>query len=588
MNAIFEVHPIVRPTVSSIAEQTAMPTPFSQEMVLITKQELIALRHQEAFWKAQHARAKHKIDELEAELLRKDAIIKDLQNRLFGKKGEKGKSRGSESDTNVSSGKSRGQAKGNPGHGRTPRPDLTVVDVTVDLSEDQKKCPHCGLPHHRREALDETSDVIEVLVNAHVRRYHRPAYVPSEGCCCPESPAIIIAPPPVRLLQNSPFGVSFWVEIMLRKFHYAQSTHRLLQDFRDQGLPVSPGTVAGGLQKIAPYFTPIMEALYCKQMSEELFFNDETRWAVFVEIDGKIGTRWYLWVTRSRSVIYYDIDPSRSAAVPGAHFAGLQKDRVIIVCDRYSAYKKLARLSDGILLAFCWAHVRRDFLDAGRSMTELEPWALEWKERIATLYHLNALRLEHWQPEVLLEQQSAEFLSRQQELQKSLQSVHDEAIQLAKPKAHRAGNELVTKNTKESLSQQVAREEQRKIAQSLLNHWPGLSLFLTHPEVPMDNNLAENAIRNPAMGRKNYYGSGSIWSAELAATLFSIFQTLALWGIPQRSWLTTYLQACAENGGQAPSNIDAFLPWSMVDAPITKRPKTPPARPPPMAVQEAV
>jgi transposase len=88
-------------------------------------------------------------------------------------------------------------------------------------------------------------------------------------------------------------------------------------------------------------------------MSEELFHNDETRWEVFVQIEGKQGTRWYLWVTRSPSVIDYCIDPSRSTAVPGAHFAGLQKEQVIIVCDRYSAYKKLARLSDQILLAFC-------------------------------------------------------------------------------------------------------------------------------------------------------------------------------------------------------------------------------------------
>ena len=65
--------------------------------------------------------------------------------------------------------------------------------------------------------------------------------------------------------------------------------------------------------------------------------------------------------------------------------------RVIIVCDRYSAYKKLARLAANILLAFCWAHVRRDFLDVGRAFSELEPWALEWKERIGALYHLNKL-----------------------------------------------------------------------------------------------------------------------------------------------------------------------------------------------------
>jgi transposase len=101
------------------------------------------------------------------------------------------------------------------------------------------------------------------------------------------------------------------------------------------------------------------------------------------------------------------------------------------------------------------------------------------------------------------------------------------------------------------------------VLQSLLDHWSGLTVFVEHPEVPMDNNRAENSIRNPVNGRKNYYGSGSIWSAELAATLFSILQTLVLWGINPRHWLRLYLQACADNGGKAPRNIEPFLPWAM-------------------------
>ena len=588
MNAISAAQNLVQPTVPPVAEQASELMAVPQDFVLISRQELRSLHHQMSCLKAENARLKSKIDERDAQLVLKEAQIKDLKNRLFGKKTEKGASGSSEAKKNPPPGRPKGQQEGTSGHGRTPRLKLPVDDVIVDLPEEKKKCPICGLPYHRRAALDQKSDVIEVLVKAYIRRYHRPAYVPDTGCLCPEIPAIIIAPPPVRLLTRSQYGVSFWVDVMLSKFHYAQPTHRRLQDLCDQQLPVSPGTVAGGLQAILPLFTPIMEVLYCRQMGEKLFFNDETRWPVFVVIEGKVGTRWYLWVTRSHSVIYYNIDPSRSAAVPGAHFAGLINGLVIIVCDRYSAYKKLARLSlGGILLAFCWAHVRRDFLDAGRSIPALETWALEWKERIATLYHLNALRLEHWQPNLPLDQQSAEFQARQQALQESLQSVNAEATRLAEPETNGNGSDSSAKPAKGALLK-VAREQQRKIAQSLLNHWPGLSLFLTHPEVPMDNNLGENAIRGPAVGRKNYYGSGSLWSAELAATLFSIFQTLELWGIPQRSWLTNYLLGCAENGGKAPSNIDAILPWSMVDAPITTRPKPPLARPPPAALNTVI
>ncbi|MCP3891426.1 MAG: transposase, partial [Desulfobulbaceae bacterium] len=245
------------------------------------------------------------------------------------------------------------------------------------------------------------------------------------------------------------------------------------------------------------------------------------------------------------------------------HFAGLQADgKVIIVCDRYSAYKKLARLAANILLAFCWAHVRRDFLDAGRAFSELEEWALEWKGRIGTLYHLNRLRLEQWDPERALTEQSAAFNHYHEALQAQLQRMHEEATRMVADNGDSANSEGAPGAPAAALSKS-ARTKQKKVLASLLEHWPGLTLFVEHPEVPMDNNRGENSIRNPVTGRKNYYGSGSLWSAALAATLFSILQTLALWGINPRHWLRCYLTACADNGGQAPQNIDPFLPWSM-------------------------
>ena len=52
-----------------------------------------------------------------------------------------------------------------------------------------------------------------------------------------------------------------------------------------------------------------MAGLHQQQMSEDLIHNDETRWEVFVEVEGKVGHRWYLWLSRSQSVIYFILDP---------------------------------------------------------------------------------------------------------------------------------------------------------------------------------------------------------------------------------------------------------------------------------------
>ena len=540
-------------------------TPFEQEMVLLTKQESIQLTTQINYWRAQHSKAKEKISKLEQQIHYKEGQIKDLRKRLFGKQSEKQNSSTSEkNNSSNSSNRSRGQQKNSTGHGRTERPGLPVTHEMHDLSDEQKKCTQCGLPHIPNPALDEKSELITVEVKAHTRCIHRPAYQRNPGCQCEGTPAIITAPPPDKLIASGAYDIPFWVEIILGKYRYGQPTNRYLQDLNDQALPVSAGTVAGGLQKIAPLFTPIIEALYSKQMTETLFHNDETRWEVFVDIEGKVGTRWYLWVTRSNAVVFYCIDPSRGTAVPGAHFAGLQNKRVIIVCDRYGAYKKLARLSDAILLAFCWAHVRRDYLNAAISFNSLEPWALHWKALIGTLYHLNKLRRAHWKSGRPLSEQSADFKQTHQVLQELLQSMYNEAKEVVDK--NKTGNLEAGRKEKSLLGIKSSAEKQQiKIYQSLLNHWEGLTLFMNNPEVPLDNNIAENSIRNPVTGRKAYYGSGSIWSAELAATLFSILQTLALWHINPRHWLSAYFKACAKNNGQPPENIKPFIPWEMDD-----------------------
>jgi transposase len=190
-----------------------------------------------------------------------------------------------------------------------------------------------------------------------------------------------------------------------------------------------------------------------------------------------------------------------------------------------------------IVLAFCWAHVRRDFLEAARSWPTEEEWALAWVARIGQLYKDNEARLE------VLDGKPAEFAEKDGQLRQHVEQMAGQAKQeLAEPKLHPARKSVLT---------------------SLQEHWEGLKVFVEHPEVPMDNNTAERSERGPVVLRKNSYGSGAVWAGELAAMLFSVFQTLCLWDINPRVWLSEYLQACAHGGGQAPKELTPFLPWQM-------------------------
>jgi transposase len=103
----------------------------------------------------------------------------------------------------------------------------------------------------------------------------------------------------------------------------------------------------------------------------------------------------------------------------------------------------------------------------------------------------------------------------------------------------------------------------RKVLRTMRRYWSGLVLFLDHPWLDLDNNASERALRPAVVGRKNYYGSGSQWSGQLAATMMSLLNTVRLWGLNPRLWLSAYLQACAEAGGRAPDHWARFVPWQM-------------------------
>jgi transposase len=182
-------------------------------------------------------------------------------------------------------------------------------------------------------------------------------------------------------------------------------------------------------------------------------------------------------------------------------------------------------------------------LKAARSGPELESWMFTWVDDIHELYHLNATRLQEWDERLPLDQQSSAFEESPCALGTKLRQMQECC------EAH--------------LREPVLHLAKQKVLSSLQNHWDGLTVFVARPEVAMDNNTAERILRNPVVGRKNYDGSGSVWSAAFAAMLFSVLQTILLWGLNPHHWFSAFLQACADHGGQSPADLCPFVPWQM-------------------------
>ena len=81
-----------------------------------------------------------------------------------------------------------------------------------------------------------------------------------------------------------------------------------------------------------------------------------------------------------------------------------------------------------------------------------------------------------------------------------------------------------------------------KVLATLDREWDGLAAHRGFPDLPLDNNTAERAIRTGVAGRKNYYGSGAQWSADLAGHAWTLLGTATMAGHSPRAYLSAYLE----------------------------------------------
>ena len=199
----------------------AKRTPFSQERVTLSKQEHIELVMQARYWKSQHERAvqreqrlhgalraQHQQAEqreaaLRSQLQLAQAKIRDLQQRMYGRKSERRWSVEGTLHTAAASSRRRGQQRGAPGHGRVRLEHLPCIEETIEL--DWPQCPACGEPLHEFPGTDD-SEVLEIDVKAYRRVIRRRRY--RCGCGCGVVPGIVTAPAPPRLIERGKFGIS--------------------------------------------------------------------------------------------------------------------------------------------------------------------------------------------------------------------------------------------------------------------------------------------------------------------------------------------------------------------------------------------
>jgi hypothetical protein len=220
-----------------------------------------------------------------------------------------------------------------------------------------------------------------------------------------------------------------------------------------------------------------------------------------------------------------------------ASFTGL------LQADGYAGFEGLynpARTKPGpITEVACWAHCRRKFFDVWE--TTKSPVAKEALDRIAEVYAI---------------EDKARFAPVAERVEH-----RRETAPLLDAFFTWAGATVVKLSGKLELA---------KAFRYTITRREALTRFVTDGRLEADNNVAENAMRGVALGRRNYLFAGSDSGGERAASIYTLVATAKLNGLNPEAYLKDILAKIAE--GHTINRIDDLLPWRMVPVAATSPP----------------
>jgi transposase len=505
-------------------------------------------------WRERAQRAEERAQRAEARIEELVEQVAVLSRMLFGRSSEKAPAGGGglegldEAGGQVGDGAGaqsarpkRGQRPGGAGHGRRDYSHLVSREQIHDVPSDQRVCPGCGqvfegLGSECSEQIDWQVTITRIV---HRRlRYRR-------RCECPVSisPRTVIAPVAANPIRKGRFTHGFLARLLYQKYVLGLPVHRIVKALAAEGLDVAEGTLSGALKALAVLVKPLEEAIVVRNAAATHVHADETSWRVYEKTEGKDGHRWWLWVFIAEDTVVFRMDPTRSTSVLETHF-GINRDdallpegrRLILSSDFFTAYQCLAKV-EGVDPLWCWAHIRRYFIRAGDGDEQLRYWRDQWVARIADLY---------------LAHRAMAAASPGTEEYTQAQTAFEDAL-----------NVIDTVRRQEMQSPGL-RPAGKKVLATLDREWDGLVRHRDFPDLDLDNNQSERALRGPVVGRKNYYGSHAEWSAHLAASIWTITATAERNHHEPLTYLNDYLNACALNDGKPPEGeaLERFLPWN--------------------------
>ena len=485
--------------------ETKVAETSNAEAISALRAENEALKAEYAALKAEHAELSQKVDWLMEQL-------RLHRQKRFGASSEKTDENGLEqlsllfNETEVYAEQEKTKPVAVAAHMRNRKsgsvkdivPDNIPVEVVEHrLSEEELSCPICGT-----EMVEIGKEVRQTLEIRPAQVYLREDWYYTYACrnCQTNGTETPVAKVPKEpaLIPGGFASASAVAHIATQKFVMGSPLYRQEQELKRQGVGLTRQTMSNWLMRCEEdYLRPVYEELHRQLVRHEVLHADETTLQVLHEPGKKPQSKSYMWLYRTSGdaehpIVLYEYQPDRKKEHPKEFLAGF---RGYLHTDGYSGYHDLP---EDITVVGCWAHARRYFDEAVKSLPKGKQSGSSAATGLA------------WCTKLFQEEAKLVELPPEERYKKRLE--------LEKP----------------VLDALFAWAETRQAApKSALGHAlhylkeqrPWLLAYLKDGRLELSNNRAERSIKPFVIDRKNFLFANTPGGAQSSAVIFSLIET---------------------------------------------------------------
>lgn len=396
--------------------------------------------------------------------------------------------------------------------------------IEIDLPEDQKVAAD-GTP------LERIGEEVTVKLGYRPAQYIKIVYVrpkyadprqPENGVKC--------AALPPQLLDGSLLEASLASWLVVSKYADHLPLYRLAEIGKRSGIVFPRSTLSDWVLATCDWLAPLFDRLRELLLKQGVIHVDETVLPLW-SVGRTIKARAWAYVGRDPKIVLYDFSVDKR----GEHVRTFLRDwnGGWLQADAASNFDALFLQRPQIREVGCWAHARRKFFDiavaADKNGTRV--LAHEAIEMIGELF-----AIERDAKELNAEQRQAMRQERAGPKLAELKAWCEQQRDVVLPKSPTGG-----------------------AIQYLLKRWDVFTRYLDDGRIAIDNNAAERALREIAVGRKNWLFAGSEQGGRACTIATSLIETAKAHGHDPQAYLTDILTRLPTTLNK---DIDTLLPMN--------------------------